>query len=105
MASASHLAPFVAAVMRDKTVEELMAKVKEQQQQLKDTMKVEITGPGGTPVYTKGQFENGEWDWGDLGAWRITQLEKVEDCPVNKLTRVEVWIGGIFQTTLNPVND
>ncbi|KAL3940330.1 MAG: hypothetical protein SGARI_001013 [Bacillariaceae sp.] len=106
MSSASHLAPFVAAVMRDKTVEELMEKVQKQEQQIKDMMKVEITGPEGSPLYMEGQFDEG--DWGHRIDWWCPKMKVEEqqmDCPIRNVRNIEVRIGGILQFTVDPEND
>ena len=105
MSSASHLAPFVAALLRDKTVEELMQKVEQQDRQIKNMMKVEITGSGGSPVYVTGQFDEGEIQ----GYWRTWWQPKLKEqktaCPIRELRQVEVRLSGIVQFSLDPGHD
>ncbi|KAL3913294.1 MAG: hypothetical protein SGARI_000728 [Bacillariaceae sp.] len=110
MSSASHLAPFVAAALKDKTVEELMQKVEQQELALQKMMKVEITGPQGTPVYAEGQFEQGNYDDGILSdaltEWcvKMARTEAVE-WPLRNLRGLELRLGGVIQFSVNPEHD
>ena len=110
MSSASHLAPFVAAVLKDKTVEELVQKVEQQERALQRMYKVEITGPQGTPVYAEGQFDQGNYDDGNtsdaINEWLVdmTRKEGVQ-WPLRGLRNLELRLGGVVQFTTNPEHD
>ena len=94
----SDLAPFVAAVLRDRTVDELM----EENAQLKSTvdalMRIEITGRKGTPVYAEGQFNHGHYG-PNIDAW-IPNLEHKRDCPFVDLGGLEIRVGGLVRYSL-----
>ncbi|KAL3904479.1 MAG: hypothetical protein SGARI_004907, partial [Bacillariaceae sp.] len=108
------MAQFVAAVLKDKTVGELIEQVEQQQAELNELVKVEITGPGGKPVYVKGLFhegsflgdENGSHGWVPVSSWFVVLKEKERtECPVRNLRGVEVRLGGVVQFSLNPERD
>ena len=62
-ASNSDLAPFVASVLKDRTVADLMTEIdelkKEAQRKDDERLRVEITGPRGTPVYYQASMKDG----------------------------------------------
>jgi hypothetical protein len=68
----SDLAPFVAAVLRDKSIADMKEDIDSQRrendvlrQQLRDTRAVKITGVNGSPVFARAQLEDGILD--DIG--------------------------------------
>ncbi|KAL3911928.1 MAG: hypothetical protein SGARI_001407, partial [Bacillariaceae sp.] len=95
------MAQFVASVMRDKTVEELMEKVQQQEKQIKGMMKVEITGQGGRPVYMAGQFDEGDYHRNRSNWWCPKMKEQTIECTLQSLRGVEVRVGGIVQFSLD----
>ncbi len=55
----SDLAPFVASILRDKTVTEMMAEMEKLKRLVEDRLQVQITGRKGSPVYFEGSLKNG----------------------------------------------
>lgn len=66
-ASISDLAPFVASVLKDRTVADLMTEIeelkKEAQRKDDERLRVEITGPRGSPVYYQASMKDGYAKW------------------------------------------
>jgi hypothetical protein len=95
----SDLAPFVAAALRDKVVQDLMEENKALRQKLQFARRVEITGPGGTPVHARAQFDdNGEYH-GNPNLWSVkfTKGKQLLACPLAALAGIEIWVGGILK--------
>jgi len=94
----SDLAPFVAAVLRDRTVEEMKQEIDDLRAELSRTRKVSVTGPFDSPVYAEGQLENGRLaglagpDYPRL--WRV-DLGALAVCSVAAFQGIEVRVGGI----------
>uniref|UniRef100_A0A7R9ZU92 Uncharacterized protein n=1 Tax=Pseudo-nitzschia arenysensis TaxID=697910 RepID=A0A7R9ZU92_9STRA len=55
----SDLAPFVASVLRDRTMVEMIAEMEKLKRLVEDRLKVQITGRKGSPVYFEGSLKNG----------------------------------------------
>ena len=104
MSSGSFLAPFVAAVLRDRTVDELMDKVKKQEEIFRALMTIEITGPGGSPVYATGQFDKGSYGDG-VNDWCPELQEERVVCQLNELWGLEIRLGGVVQCVVHPGPD
>mmetsp|Transcript_29564 Transcript_29564/g.54174 ORF Transcript_29564/g.54174 Transcript_29564/m.54174 type:complete len:242 (-) Transcript_29564:306-1031(-) len=96
----SDLAPFVAATLRDKVVDDLMKENAALQQKLSRTQKIEVTGPNGAPVYATGMLDQGEYGGGGT-SWRVN-LERVESCALVFFTSVEIRVGGSLWTICDP---
>lgn len=115
------LANLVAATIRDKVVLDQMDELRQLRAQLAALHAVEITGPNGYPVYARGNFSKGEfnsstvenneeemgsiadrlfWDVGldmvydDKDDCVRTDAPDVGTMPLNKLSNVEIRIGG-----------
>jgi hypothetical protein len=109
----SDLAPFVAAALRDKVVKELMEENQAIRQQLQQARRVEITGPGGTPVHAQAQFDDDGSYSGNPNLWavKLPEGKQLLPCPLSALEGIEIRVGGIlkakfagnsdFQTFLN----
>eukprot|EP00978_Attheya_sp_CCMP212_P026678 scaffold88272_cov57-Attheya_sp.AAC.2 len=85
----SDLAPFVAATIRDKVVDDLMKEVDGLKLQLSKTQEIEVTGPNGTPVYATGMIDQGEYT-ADGKRWRVDLVERVRVPPSAMDLDVEV---------------
>lgn len=90
----SDLAPFVAAALRDKVIDELLRENAELRGQLEETKVITVTGPNNSPVYAKAQFDSGR----HAGAGTRWQVPLVEEkaCPLSKLQQVEIRMGGVL---------
>lgn len=55
----SDLAPFVASVLRDRTMIEMITEMKKLKKLVEDRLKVQITGRKGSPVYFEGSLKDG----------------------------------------------
>ena len=92
----SNLAPFVAAVLRDQTVQELHEENERLRQQVHISRLVQITGPGGVPVYAEGRIDEGR-PAGNPNLW-LVKLERppgsTAECQLHQLGTVEVRIVG-----------
>ena len=58
--SGSDLARFVAAVLRDEVVHELITENNELQSRENERLRVQVTGNNGTPIHYEGSFKNAE---------------------------------------------
>jgi hypothetical protein len=108
-ASISDLAPFVAAVLKDKTVMDLNKDIEELREELreesrereKEILLVEVTGRGGTPVHYQASLIDGETDLFKDDLWNVyfeqKKYEFGEDIvlPLNLIKDLEVRLGGI----------
>eukprot|EP00546_Thalassionema_frauenfeldii_P012714 CAMPEP_0178913966 /NCGR_PEP_ID=MMETSP0786-20121207/11144_1 /TAXON_ID=186022 /ORGANISM="Thalassionema frauenfeldii, Strain CCMP 1798" /LENGTH=237 /DNA_ID=CAMNT_0020586783 /DNA_START=68 /DNA_END=784 /DNA_ORIENTATION=- len=52
----STLAPFVASAIRDKVIADMMDEIDQLKSQLRTSRQVQVTGPGGNPVYANAQL-------------------------------------------------
>jgi len=86
----SDLAPFVAAVIRDKCVKDLQAE-NESLRAAGET--VEISNLPGTQVYARGKLTGG-FPAGSGEHWQV-KLEQLAPCPLADIHRVQVRLGGI----------
>lgn len=113
------LAHLVAATIRDRVVLEQMEEIRALKAQLGASQRVEITGPNATPVYARGSFSNGDFNavsmqsienneesTDETGLYWDVGLDMVESSdnngktvPLNKLSNVEIRIGGVLYVT------
>lgn len=107
-----NLARFVGATIRDKVVLAQMGEIAVLKAQLEATRRVEITGPGGTPVIATGQFDAGQFETnandedGYCGVLWSVGLQTHSDrntrdpaVPLILLSHLEIRIGGIMYLT------
>jgi hypothetical protein len=94
----SDLAPFVAATLRDKVVQDLMEENEAMQKQIRQFKSVEITGPGGSPVYSRAQFDESGYYCNDPVLWEV-EFPETQDlsCPLSILEDIEVRLGGVLK--------
>jgi hypothetical protein len=95
----SDLAPFVAATLRDKVVQDLMEENEAMQKQIRQSRSVEITGPGGSPLYSRAQFdEDGYFNENNPNLWEVA-FPGTQDlsCPLSILEGIEVRLGGVLK--------
>jgi hypothetical protein len=95
----SDLAPFVAAALRDKVINDLMEENQAIRKQLQQARRVEITGPGGAPVYAHAQFDDdGDYD-DNPNLWNVKFPEgkQLLSCPLSALDGIEIRVGGILK--------
>jgi hypothetical protein len=102
----SDLAPFVAAAIRDKVVQELMKEneaMRKQVAKLRQFKTVEITGPGGNPVYTRAQFDEDGCYNGNPNLWSVhfPEGKQLFPCPLPMLEGIQVRLGGAGQAAFN----
>ena len=116
-----NLANLVAASLRDRVVLEQMEEIKLLKKQLKASRKVEITGKDGTPVYARGDFTKGQFNWdmhscgqgqdvalGGPGVfWDVgLKMKRFDDemsIPLQNLKHIEIRIGGVLYCTSEEV--
>jgi hypothetical protein len=118
----STLGPFVAAVLRDRTVADLLEENDKLQRQLKQRWAVEITGPEGTPVYAQAQFDQDGAYGGNPRLWRVpfaknnhrnkdtttntnTNTTIIQPCPLSELPNMEVRVGGMCKAKFGNNSD
>ena len=101
-ASISDLAPFVAAVLKDKTVTDLTRENEELRQREEERLLVEITGRGGTPVHYQASLKDGHPHPWLSDRWIVNFEQKEENengedvgLPLNVVGNLEVRLGGI----------
>jgi hypothetical protein len=95
----SDLAPFVAATLRDKVIKDLMDENQAMRKQLQLARRVEITGPGGTPVHAQAQFDDDGSYAGNPDLWAVNFPEgkQMLPCPLAALEGIEIRVGGILK--------
>jgi hypothetical protein len=111
------LARFVGATIRDKVVLDQLEEINALKSQLEATRRVEITGPGGHPVYASGSFALGDFDDdahdedGNVGTvWSVGLTtfsdRKTRDpaIPMHQMSNIEIRIGGVLYATSEDVD-
>jgi hypothetical protein len=95
----SDLAPFVAATLRDKVFQDLMEENEAMQKQIRQSRSVEITGPGGNPVYSRAQFDESGYFCNSPDLWEV-EFPGTQDlsCPLSTLEGIEVRLGGALKS-------
>jgi hypothetical protein len=115
----SSLGPFVAAVLRDRTVADLLEENEKLRRQLKQRWAVEITGPEGKPVYARAQFDQDGAYGGNPRLWRVpfaknhnkdtttttTATTIIAPCPLSELPNMEVRVGGMCKAKFGNNSD
>ena len=100
-ASISDLAPFVAAVLKDKTVTDLTRENEELREREEERLLVEITGRGGTPVYYQTSLKDGKTHPFQSDIWNVCFKQKKNEngedivLPLNLIKNLEIRLGGI----------
>ena len=93
----SELAPFVAAVLKDAVMQDLVAELTSLRVCKRQSETVRITGPNCTPIYAWGHLkENGRnfiREEFREPMWKV-RLNKTGTCPL-KDSAVEVWLGNV----------
>jgi hypothetical protein len=96
--STSYLAPFVASVLRDQVVADLLAESKRKderiQQQEEDRLRLEVTGRNGKPKYYKASMRDGQLTPTGSGFYVFFNRPLLPNF-VDKIPRLEVRLGGV----------
>lgn len=90
----SDLAPFVAAALRDKTVTDLLEENESLRKVLEKRQLVEVTGPGGSPIYAEALMDEGEYSGGGHN-WLVEMTHLVDPLPLDQLRKLEIRLGGV----------
>ena len=109
--SGSDLAPFVAAVLRDEVVDELIKENNELKSRENKHLLVQITGPNGTPIHYEGSFKNAEPQYSDFGTdglpytvgivLRFGYDGTTDDFPLSSIGEIEIRSGGVVVQRFN----
>ena len=100
-ASISDLAPFVAAVLKDKTVMDLNKEIEGLREREEERLLVEITGRGGTPVHYQASLKDGKTNPFNHDLWIVYFEEKKNEngedivLRLSMIKNLEVRLGGI----------
>jgi len=95
----SNLAPFVAAVLKDKVMHELIKENELLREKNQFLNSIEITGHRGHPVYARGCLESGEYS--DTGyRWNV-KFEPGGPLSATEMKTSEMWTGGSFLGSMN----
>jgi hypothetical protein len=99
----SDLAPFVAAVLRDKVVQELMEENEAMRKQVATFKTVEITGPDGDPVYTRAQFDEDGGYHSNPNLWSVhfPEGKQLLPIPLSMLEDIQIRLGGEDKASFN----
>ena len=95
----SDLAPFVAATLRDKIVDDLKTeneKLREELARVADRqLAVQVTGPNGAPVYYETSLKRGAY-CEHLGGkcWRV-EFDETAAIPLHAISNLEIRVGGM----------
>ncbi|OEU11593.1 hypothetical protein FRACYDRAFT_227772 [Fragilariopsis cylindrus CCMP1102] len=105
--SGSDLAPFVAAVLKDRTIAGMIQENNELKSKLTDRdnerLLVEVTGQHGSPIYYKGSMRNGGRC--DDDHWCV-HLEKNDTVlSLILLSDLEIWLGGTLVEQFRYITD
>ena len=96
--SMSYLAPFVASVLRDQVLVDLLAESKRKderiQQQEEDRLRLEVTGQSGKPKYYKASMRDGQMTPTGNGFYVFFNRPLLPNF-VDKIPRLEVRLGGV----------
>ena len=96
--SMSYLAPFVASVLRDPVLADLLAESKRKderiQQQEEDRLRLEVTGRNGKPKYYKASMRDGQMTPTGNGFYVFFNRPLLPNF-VDKIPRLEVRLGGV----------
>ena len=108
----SDLAPFVAAAIRDKVIDELQDEISQLKSKLESerqkSQQVAITGPRGHPIYAQASFRDGNFDYSPE-LWKVEfprqspsslQQPQPTSCSLRAFSDMEVRIGGICKARL-----
>ena len=94
----SELATFVAAVLRDRVVSELVAELDLLRAWKRESEVVMITGPDRTPVYAHGHLKENEAKYSNAAInkplWKV-MLSQINSCSLHNYSTVEVWMNNI----------
>lgn len=113
----SDLAPFVAAVLRDKVVvdlqEELRVKTEKIQKLESELRVIRVTGRGGFPIYAERHYQHATEDPQDVDEWFLRLQNSTGDyvntnlpsCPVQQIDSCELHIGGKEMIVLGDSDD
>lgn len=86
----SDLPPFVAAVLRDQTVADLMRELKEQKERVGKMQEIDIRA--GERVCFKGKMDQGKY--AKIGEFWWVSVEQVADLPLAEIGSLEILLGG-----------
>lgn len=90
-----HMASFVAAVLHDRAVADVIKENDELQESQSKAARVEITGEAGSPVYASGDIRRGA-PGGRGERWHVALSPNQEcTCPLGNLASVQIRLGGI----------
>jgi hypothetical protein len=69
------------------------------QKQIRQSRSVEITGPGGNPVYSRAQFDESGYFCNNPNLWEV-EFPGTQDlsCPLSILEGIEVRLGGVLKS-------
>ena len=109
--SGSDLARFVAAVLRDEVVDELIKENNELKSRENKHLLVQITGPNGTPIHYEGSFKNAEPQYSDFGTdgfpytvgigLRFVYDGTTDGFPLSSIGEIEIRSGGVVVQRFN----
>lgn len=99
----SDIAPFVAAVLRDKAVTEQLAEIEFLHGEMSRSRRVQLTGPGGHIVYAEGQLEDGMLEYVGMNKdkrWTVSLKQCRSKCPLSELRSMEIRLGHLRLATV-----
>jgi hypothetical protein len=101
----SDLAPFVAAILRDQNVDDLLRENQELRERLDLHQRVEITGKEGKPIYYTSSMDRGK-PTGSNSIWNVAveEHEKHVIIPLHELPNLEIRVGGDVRATFHSGN-
>ena len=109
--SGSDLARFVAAVLREEVVDELIKENNELKSRENKHLLVQITGPNCTPIHYEGSFKNAEPQYSDFGTDGIPYTVGIglrfgydgttDDFPLRSIGEIEIRSGGVVVQRFN----
>lgn len=93
----SDLAPFVASVLRDKVISELLDQNEKLRHQMTLSGILQITGRDGYPVYAEASLNEGNITLSDPTFFYVyLESKQLAECTLSQLKDVEFYLGGIY---------
>ena len=86
------LAPFVAAVLKDKVMHDLQEEVKLLRDKNRALSSIEVTGQNGQMIYARGSLDSGEC--GPEETRWLVPVKQVQQMSWQDIIEMEIWIGG-----------
>jgi hypothetical protein len=94
------LAPFPAALLKDKVIIEIKEEIEALGDEVMKSRTVTIADPNGTSVYCQGQFDEGEYP-ANPNLWKVNLGHEPQPCTLSDMKDIEIRVGGIVNANFH----